>query len=470
MNRQYHNLLTVLKGSAFLGSAEIAVRTIGFFVSIYIARVFGVAVFGKLSFAIATSAYFALLSVLGLDIFGTREVAAHSKNIPYIVGRITTIRAFLSAGAFLLMLLFAMLIPKPADVKLLLVLTGLPIFLGFLSIEWVFQGREKMGELATARVIRQVIYAGLVFLLISNPQQVYLVPIFITAGLVAMLAYLWQRYLSTMHIELGIDKDYYRFAMRSALPIGIAGFMITIYHSSDTLMLSFMKSDTAVGIYNAAYKFILVVAALRHLSMQAMFPRMSSLYAKKKDDFRELCSQAEQVMLAVITPAVIILAFLAPNLITLAYGQSYSAASQVFIYLLGGVWFLYASFVFPNALNVVGKEKQYLWVTVAGAAGNLLFNFLLIPHYGVVGAAIGTIAAESAILISSYIMSRSYTKIRIVPLMAPPITAGAAMIGTIYLLHFPLLYELFAGLVCYAVVLWLVRLWTKGYIISNRGE
>ena len=177
----------ILKNFLSLSFAQIITKALGLIVVAYLARVLGTEGFGKIGFAQAILAYFILLVNLGLNTFGTREVAWNREEINRYVNNILTIRLIASIGAFALLAVFVYFIPKPAETKKLILLYGLTIFTFAFTINWLFQGIERMEFIALSQIAGTLINVGLIFFIIKSPQQLLKVPLIqVIAAVVAI--------------------------------------------------------------------------------------------------------------------------------------------------------------------------------------------------------------------------------------------------------------------------------------------
>jgi O-antigen/teichoic acid export membrane protein len=92
--------------------------------------------------------------------------------------------------------------------------------------------------------------------------------------------------------------------------------------------------------------------------------------------------------------------------------------------------------VFGYALIAEERQTSALWLNAMALTFNLALNFLLIPRYGIVVAAIVTVASELVILAGSYrLMQRHFGFFLSPRLLLPAVPAAAAMGGLLWLLR-----------------------------------
>ena len=457
----------IIHNMSYLIAGELLARAIGAVIIFYLARVLGPIMFGKYTFTLSFMSYFTMLGVFGLDIAGIRALSHYkdrlsvAKNVEFLIFTIS----FLST---LLMIIVGLNIRGPAvDHKLITLFSGCVLVNG-LTLEWFFQGTENMKLVAVARILQRLLYVLLIIMFVRSPDNLYYLPLFLAGAIAFAQGYLWIhffRYRDSKRLsalDFGLIKEIFLFAV----PIGLAGFTITIYRNTDSLMLGLMKTSKEVGFYNAALRFVLLIAMFRHLAMQATFPRLNKLYRSSRQEFKEVLLQIETVMSGIAVPVLFIVAVFSKQIVKLLYGMEYMPAAKVFPYLLISVGILFVSFVFPNTLNIVGRSWGYFKVTFSAAITNVIFNYILIPKFGVVGAAIGTIVAELSILLTSFWLTKEITNFNLVFLFAP------TFVGVVVLLFFSFLVsnvylKCIGGVLVYIILWWIVYGLTKAHRVSK---
>jgi O-antigen/teichoic acid export membrane protein len=93
---------------------------------------------------------------------------------------------------------------------------------------------------------------------------------------------------------------------------------------------------------------------------------------------------------------------LAPTCISILYGAEYQGAVIPLRILSIDIIAVFASVTFAQPLLLLGKERQYLSIVAWSAGFNFLLNLFMIPWYGMTGAAITTVLAESLVAFRSW--------------------------------------------------------------------
>jgi O-antigen/teichoic acid export membrane protein len=171
---------------------------------------------------------------------------------------------------------------------------------------------------------------------------------------------------------------------------------------SDILMLAWLGTIEEVGQYSTALMIVNAIYVLPQTVSRMVFPKLSS----EQDQLTRL-SLAGRVALvvgALMLPVVAAGAVFSDVFFPFLYGEEFTAASEMFRWLLPGV-------LFWSVENVLRKpwesQRHATWVILVWAAAltlNLLLNYLLIPMLGGVGAAIASSCSLTLVFVSTLIV------------------------------------------------------------------
>lgn len=456
----------ILKNFLSLLSAGIVTSLLSFVAIIYLARVLGPGDFGKINFAIAIVVYLTLIANLGLPLLGTREIARKREKIRDYLGSIVTLRLCLALFGFGLLLLMAFLLNKPLEIKYLIILYGLGIIPSALTPDWAFQGVEKMEYIGIGHILASGIYLGLVLWFVKSSKQLLLVPCFQVVGNLLAAGLL----LSILVKNFGKPKFrfnliFWRSLIRQSIPIGFTLIMIRIYYGVDTIMLGFMKSDKDVGYYNAAYKIIMLLFLVIGAYCSAIYPVISNYYKTSLNSLKQLLEITTKLMISALLPLAIGGTIIAKSIMRLLYGAGYDngiVALQILLWVLAIM-----SINVAQAWGLLGcdRQKQFLMGAVAITLSNIILNFMLIPPFGLIGAAIATVSAEG---IACVIYRIQFQKIIKIPFAKPVLKSlFASSIMGLFLywglnnLNLNVFVLIFGGMFIYTMFFYLTKGITK---------
>jgi len=153
-----------------------------------------------------------------------------------------------------------------------------------------------------------------------------------------------------------------------------------------------------VGIYNAALPTAFVLISIMVVFNFVFLPMASELFSQRK--IKELGSLYKTVTrwLFIITfPLFLLMLFFPSQIINILFGSTYTSGAIALSILSVGVLINVSTGSVAQTLLAIGKSKLFMWISSIAVLFNVGLNFLLIPMYGMVGAAITTSITMAAI-------------------------------------------------------------------------
>jgi len=411
-----------------LSAGDFLAKALYFSSFVYLARVLGVNTYGVLEFANSLLTYLLLLADAGLEIWGTRE-AAQTSDIRRLIGRVMPLR-FLTAGiAFAVLLGMLPLLPPYPYLRTVLVLFGLSLFAQAASLKWVLMGQEKMARVAGGLVLAQLVFAGSVFALVRDPAHVVWVPVMKFTSDAALAVY-FARQFARAHGGLRLPLTFKGAwgTMRPVVIIGATNAMAMLNYNFDAVLLGFLKGPATVGLYTAAYKPVTVALALPITYFQGMFPALSRFYVESREAFRSLAARSIRLNAIFALPVGVGGTLLAEPVIGLLFGPAYAEAAGPLRILSWSAVIVTLRGSYRHPLNAAGKQHLDFRAAVVSSILNVGLNILLIPKFGMMGAACATLIGDLAWLgMVIYFYRREVGSINPLLLLARPAIAAAGM-------------------------------------------
>jgi len=448
-----------VRNAGYLLAGEAASRVFGFLTTAVLARRLGPEGFGQIGFAAAFLAYGVVLTDLGLVTVGTRSVAQDRTAAAGLAGDLAPLRILLGLAAAVVMLLVALVLPKPATVKWLLLLYAGVVLVQSAMLEWVFIGSEKMGFVSLSRVVTNCAYFGMVLALVGNTGSILRVPVAFGAATVLGGLILLSAYVAGYGLpRLRLRKARWRELLRAAWPIGASTLLTQLHANLGLVMLGLIATFQQTGIYNSAYRLVFFLMTLDRVFYTVFFPVVARFIENQPDRLAELVGTAVRMILALSIPLCVGASILARPILEAVFAAEYSGAVPVLQVL---VWFLPLSMFNSLAgytLLAAGRDRQFLKCTAAGVAVAVLFNLAAVPLAGAAGAAVAIVAGEAFLLV---LMGRCLLRMvtpRLEPRTLAPLAAAAGMAIVVCLLRNMNLFGCIGlGLLTYLVLLLLLR-------------
>jgi O-antigen/teichoic acid export membrane protein len=197
-----------------------------------------------------------------------------------------------------------------------------------------------------------------------------------------------------------------------SVPLLFISVLNNIMHWTDTLMLGYFKTSSVVGIYNGAITLVTLLPTLLTAAAFIFIPITTELYAKNMIWEIGRCYQmlTKWVFLGTI-PIFFILVIFPKISLNFLFGPAYGGAAFPLVILSFGSMF--SVFLGFNALSLIsmGRTKYIMVVSFTGMLSNVVINVLLVPSYGMTGAAIGTFSSYWIVNILNSIKLYRLTKV-----------------------------------------------------------
>jgi len=371
---------------------------VGIIVTAWIARFLGPEQYGIWNYAIAFVALFSTLATLGLDGIVVREVVTSPESKYAILGSAFLLR--LAGGVLALFALSGLMLAlKPGNVLLhyLLVLTaGAFLFQPFEVIDLYFQSRvlSKHSILAkdTAFVVVTLLRIGLIVSsasLLAFAGAALLEVALGSAFLIIAYAIHGEsirRWMARTSVAMKLVRD--------SWPLVFSGLVVMIYMRIDQIMIGEMIGEREVGLYSAAVRLSELWYFVPMAIAGSMFPRIVELRMSDMKQYTRRMQQMYDFLTWSSVAGALLLSFFAGPIIDMLYGRQYVEAAAVLrIHAWTGV---FVSLGVASGKHLLAENLTVIafYRSASGAIVNVLANLLLIPRYGVIGAAFSTLFSQ----------------------------------------------------------------------------
>jgi O-antigen/teichoic acid export membrane protein len=242
----------------------------------------------------------------------------------------------------------------------------------------------------------------------------------------------------------GIKKNVCREMLKYSVPLIPNGMMWWLVGAFNRPLMEKYLGMHSVGIFAVANKFsgiILVVFSIFSVSWQVSV--LEEFYKENYEHFYN-------TIFNVLTSGMFVLSFLitifSKTIVAIFTNQAfYDAWRYIGILTLGAMFQGIASFVSSN-FSAVRKSKYYFYASVWSAVSSVIFNFVLIPKFGVMGAAVSMALSFFVLIVSRALYAQKYVKIHnIIHHMAMLLISCMTIIVMLYVRNLLVKYLLFSS-------------------------
>lgn len=383
---------------------------LGLLVGAWVARYLGPAQFGELAYVIAFVAFFQAIVSLGTDGIVVRDIVRNPDMAPLLLGTAFALRVstgvvcwFAAVGGMIIM----NGVDDPRVVLTALV-AGAVVFQAVDIVDLWFQSQSQS---------RRTVLAKLAAYFISNACKVYLILIhaplvsfaavmaldFLASALALAVAYRGLRTSSRWEVRWSLARE----LISHAWPFALSGVAIIAYVRIDQLVIGQILGGSALGVYSAALSLSQLWQFVPMTVATSLAPYLARKKAQSEQAYDATLQRMFRLFALMAILIAIVVALLAPALVEKLYGAQYSSAVGVLqVHVVSNV-FLFLGVAQGLWLINEGLAKLSLYKAAIGALVSIAGNLLLVPHYGIMAAAVVTVIAQ---FLSSVVSNAIFAK------------------------------------------------------------
>lgn len=374
---------------------------VGLLVGAWIARYLGPEQFGLFNFAIAFISFFGAIAGLGLQGIVVRDIVRNPSCKEETLGTAGVLQLVGGVVAYCLTLSAIFLMRSEDAISKMLV--------AILGSTMLFKASEVVGCWFESQVQSKytVWVQNSVFLAFAAIKVVLIL------NHAALIAFAWVTMAEALAVallmgamlglrgpnlwQLRASLDRAKTLLKDSWPLLLSGITITIYMRIDQIMLGQMVGDEAVGIFSAAVRISEVWYFIPMAIVASVSPAILEAQKRSKAQYYQRLQHLYDLMVWLSIVVALPMTFLSTTAVTMLFGDTYAASGLV---LAIHIWA--AVFVFLGVASsqwFIAENRQILSFqrTALGTMVNVIFNLLLIPSYGAIGAAVATVAAQFSV-------------------------------------------------------------------------
>lgn len=394
------HLLKAMSNTGWLFGDQMLRMAVGLLVGVWIARYLGPEQFGLLSYAMAFVALFGAIASLGLNGIVVRDLVKDPSGANATLGTafaLQFIGGFMAFGLAIATIGLA----RPDDSLSRLVVAVLGFVMVFKCTEVVkywfeslVQSKYTVWVENGAFMAFAAVKVGLILAnasLMSFVWAVFAEGLLVAAGLLGMYGWRGGRLLAWQgHYQRA------KILLKDSWPLILSGLAIMVYMRIDQIMLGQMLGDEAVGIYSAAVRISEVWYFVPMAIVASVFPAIIEAKKQSESLYYERLQKLYDLMTLLALGVALSMTLMSDWLMAMLYGDNYFGAGTVLALHVWTGLFVFMGVASGRWYLSENLQKLAFARTLLGAFINVVANVLLIPKYGVQGAAIGTLLSQMA--------------------------------------------------------------------------
>ena len=374
-------------------------------VGLWVARYLGPEQFGVFNYVIAFTAIFTVLSGLGLDGILVRELVNFPQKKEVLLGTafwLKLLGAVFATGVMGLVILASTNNPV-VNIYIFIVAGGI-FFQSFTIIDLYFQSEVRSKFVSICSMLQLFVSSLLKIYFVFTGADLFWFVVVVLVDQVTFAVSLFIAY------RLQNQKAFYRYfdfsvakrLIKNSWPLILSSMVVTIYMKIDQVMIKEMLGEYEVGVYSAAVRLSEVWYFIPMIISTSLFPAILNAKKVSKELYNNRIQRLYTFVFWMAFGICVPMTFLSDWIVSFLYGSAYMEAGQVLsIHIWAGV------FVFLGVVS--GKfylsENMQIYTTINTAVGaivNVALNYILLPIYGVIGAAFATLISYA---VAAYLMN-----------------------------------------------------------------
>ena len=407
-------LMTSLKKNLIYQSAYQLLMVISpLITSPYIARTLGNEMYGIYSYYYSIAYYFGIFTMLGLANYGNRTVAKAKSAGKEELGKLFLQMMLMQIGMLILVsVVYFLSIPVwGGEYKLNAVIEWLYILSVGLDISWFYFGIEEFKTTTQRSFVVKISIIACILMFVKSPADLNKYTMIMAGGMLISSLILWIQLPKYMKLTNVCLNDIVRH-IKPNLILFVPVVSLALFHYTDKVMLGVMSTWKELGYYTNSDKIVNIPMGLINGLGVVMLPRISALSASNDSNKIE---KYINISILLSLWAGIALCFgiktIDSDFIPFFFGKGYMRCAE----LLEWLSIIIVIKAISNVLRMqylipMEKDREFNISVIVATVVNIVLNYILIPIHGAMGAVVGTLVAETIVLLLYGIFSKQVIK------------------------------------------------------------
>lgn len=371
----------------------------------YVTRIFTSEDLGNYGFYNSIVSYFSLFAMLGIGIYGTKQIAA-ARNVSSTFWNIYVIQLIASLLALFVYVITLVSIPKMSG--MVPIILGIVLLTKMIDISWLFTGKEDFKKITLRNTMVKVAGVISIFTFIKSSEDLYLyiflIVIFDFLGQFVM----WipaKKFIKRPSFDTKIIKKNLHPIVLLFLP----QVAISLYVVLDRTLLGLLGSYSDVGIYEQGQKLTSILLTVVSSLGAVMLPRIANLLSERKEKEAQNMVRFSFILYnLIIFPMIFGLIAINEVFVKLFLGQNFQDVKYVLYIIVFNIMFIgWTNILGYQVLVVRNKNKEFMLSTTIPAFVSVAVNIAVIPFFGYIGASITSVVVEFLVFAIQWYYSRN---------------------------------------------------------------
>jgi O-antigen/teichoic acid export membrane protein len=414
---------TLSKQTLIYGTSTIVGRLLNFLLVPFYTNIFSPGKFGVITLVFAYIAMLIIFYSIGFEsgyfkFASTLEVGTPKQNFTLPFATIFINSAFLTTIFLIFPNSFAKLIGLNPENYVFITYSALILFFDAIVLVPFASLRlhNKPVKFTIIKIIYIVVNVAMNFILVLV-FKMGLISVFISNLTASIITFLILLPDIIKNLSFSYNSKLFNELWRFSLPYVPAGLAYIMIQVISRPIMQFLTDDATIGIFQAMFRLGIVMMLIAQMFEYAWRPFF--LNNANEPNAKEIFSKVLTIFVGFSSLVLIIITFFIEDIIKIPlpikghligqeyWGGVYIVPIILFSYLLNGIYYNFMAGIY------IEKKTKYLpLITGTGVVINVVFNFLLIPKFGLYGAAFATFFSYLSMAIYIYMVSQKYYPVK----------------------------------------------------------
>lgn len=460
------------KNIFYVAIYQILILIVPFVTLPYVSRVLKPEGVGTYAFTNSIAMYFCLFCILGIQLYGRREIAKYRDDKCRLSSTFYQIYLVQIISSILSICMYFLFVSQ-SEYKISL-LFQFPLLLSYaLDISWFYFGLEQVKFTVTRNFFLKIMSLFLVFVLVKESNDVNIYIVINSASMLLSQLVLWigiRRFITKPHKNF-FEGRFLKKRLGESFKLFIPVLSVQLYVIVGKTLLGYFSTQTQVGLFENADKLTRIPITIISAIGQVMLPRMTYLFSKNLTSEFTLVIKKSFIAIMIFSIGCFFgIIAVSDKLVPVFLGSDFQSAvvivrvlAPIILYVSWGNIFR-MQYILPK-----GLDSLYTKTVIYACVLNVVLNILLTPHLGAVGAAVSSCVSEGMICFyQSFYLRKEFSPIEYLKSIQIYIISGVIMMLSILFIGknmnvsaISIFFEVLLGILIYVFFIICLEKFTK---------
>ena len=358
----------------------------------YVTRIFTSEDLGNYVFYSSIVNYFSLFAMLGVAVYGTKQIAAAS-DVSSTFWNIYAIQLIASLFAIIAYVIAVISVPNMGGI--IPIILGVVLFSKMIDISWLFTGKEDFKKITLRNTVVKLSGVVSIFTLVKSSEDLYLY-----VFLIVIFDFLGQFVMWVPAKKFikrpTFNKKVIKKNLHPIVLLFLPQVAISLYAVLDKTLLGILGSYSDVGIYEQGQRLTSILITVVSSLGAVMLPRVASLLSEKKEKEAQNMIRFSFILYnLIIFPMIFGLIAVNEVFVKLFLGEDFQDVKYVLYIIVFNLMFIgWTNILGYQVLVARNKNKEFMLSTTIPSFVSVIVNIAVIPLFGYIGTSLTSVVVE----------------------------------------------------------------------------